>query len=68
LRRLGAAEAPGGLLSRGVAGIVDPGELSPEGALIVNLPGSPAAVATGMPLVLALAQHVLDQLGGGDHR
>ncbi len=67
LRRLGAAEAPGGLLSRGVAGIVDPGELSAEGALIVNLPGSPAAVTTGMPLVLALAQHVLDQLGGGDH-
>ncbi|MGN6272905.1 MAG: MogA/MoaB family molybdenum cofactor biosynthesis protein [Protaetiibacter sp.] len=67
LRRLGAAEAPGGLLSRGVAGVVDAGELSSEGALIVNLPGSPRAVVSGMPLVLGLARHVLEQLGGGDH-
>ena len=68
LRRIGAAEAPGGLLSRGVAGIVDAGELSATGALVVNLPGSPAAVASGMPVVLGVARHVLDQLGGGDHR
>ncbi len=62
LRRIGAAVKPAGLLSRGRAGVVDP-----EGALIVNLPGSPSAVAEGMPLILALAGHVLDQLGGGDH-
>jgi len=67
LRRLGATEAPGGLLSRGLAGVVDPGELSNEGALVVNLPGSPRAVASGMSIVLALAPHVLDQLAGGDH-
>jgi len=67
LRRLGAAEAPGGLLSRGLAGIVDAGTLSREGAIVVNLPGSPRAVASGIPVVLALAHHVIDQLGGGDH-
>lgn len=67
LRRLGAAEAPGGLLSRGVAGVVDAGALSAEGALVVNLPGSPRAVASGMPIVLGLAHHVIDQLEGGDH-
>lgn len=67
LRRLGAAEAPGGLLSRGLAGVVDAGELSAHGALVVNLPGSPRAVASGIPVVLAVAGHVIDQLGGGDH-
>lgn len=67
LRRIGAAEAPGGLLSRGLAGVVDPGAQSAEGALIVNLPGSSRAVASGVPVVLAVAQHVLDQLSGGDH-
>ncbi len=67
LRRIGALEAPGGLLSRGVAGVVDAGELSARGALVVNLSGSPRAVASGMPLVLALAPHTLAQLEGGDH-
>lgn len=67
LRRIGAAEAPGGLLSRGVAGVVDAGALSPRGALVVNLPGSPRAVASGIAVVLAVAGHVIDQLGGGDH-
>lgn len=67
LRRIGAAETPGGMLSRGVAGVVDPGGLSAEGALIVNLPGSPKAVASGMPVILSVARHVIDQLAGGDH-
>lgn len=62
LRRTGAADTPLALISRGLAGIVDP-----EGALIVNLPGSPRAVAAGLPVVLAVAAHVLDQLAGGDH-
>ncbi|MEI3848911.1 MULTISPECIES: MogA/MoaB family molybdenum cofactor biosynthesis protein [Microbacterium] len=60
LRRQSAAIAPGALLSRGVAGVSGT-------ALIVNLPGSPKAVAEGMPLVLSLARHALDQLTGGDH-
>jgi molybdenum cofactor synthesis domain-containing protein len=62
LRRRGAAEMPAGMLSRGVAGVADP-----HGALIVNLPGSPKGVASGMPVVLSVAQHALDQLGGSDH-
>lgn len=62
LRRIGAAEKPAGMLSRGIAGVVDP-----LGALVVNLPGSPAAVASGMPVILSVATHVLQQLGGGDH-
>ncbi|NHI16805.1 molybdenum cofactor synthesis domain-containing protein [Microbacterium excoecariae] len=60
LRRRGAAEAPGGLLSRGIAGVAGD-------ALVVNLPGSPKAVASGMPVVLAVAGHALGQLGGADH-
>ena len=60
LRRLGAAHKTTALLSRGVAGVVD-------GALIVNLPGSTSAVREGMPVVLALAQHVVAQLAGEDH-
>lgn len=60
LRRIGAAEKPAGLLSRGLAGVA-------RGALIVNLPGSPAAVRSGMPVVLSVAKHVSSQLAGGDH-
>lgn len=54
-------------LSRGLAGVVDPGGLSAEGALVVNLPGSPKAVASGMPVILSVARHVIDQLAGVDH-
>ncbi|MGX5772904.1 MogA/MoaB family molybdenum cofactor biosynthesis protein [Microbacterium trichothecenolyticum] len=62
LRRRGAAEKPAGMLTRGIAGVVDP-----HGVLVVNLPGSPAGVASGMPVVVSVARHVLDQLGGSDH-
>jgi molybdenum cofactor synthesis domain-containing protein len=62
LRRLGAQEKPAGMLSRGVAGVVDG-----PAALVVNLPGSPRAVASGMPVILSVAGHVLDQLRGSDH-
>jgi len=60
LRRRGAVETPHGMLSRGIAGTAG-------GALIVNLPGSPAAVGSGIPIVLSVASHVIAQLDGGDH-
>ena len=62
LRRRGAAEKPVGMLTRGMAGVVDP-----HGVLVVNLPGSPGGVASGMPVVVSVAGHVLDQLSGSDH-
>lgn len=67
LRRVGASETPGGMLSRGRSGVVAPIPGITTGALIVNLPGSPQAVASGIPIVLSVAQHVIDQLAGGDH-
>ncbi|MEV7692582.1 MogA/MoaB family molybdenum cofactor biosynthesis protein [Microbacterium sp. NPDC089189] len=60
LRREGAGEKPAIMLTRGRAGVTG-------SALIVNLPGKPAAVASGVPLVLSVAAHILDQLAGGDH-
>ena len=60
LRRQGAAEKPAGMLTRGLAGVT-------ARTLVVNLPGKPAAVASGIPVVLSVATHVLDQLAGGDH-
>lgn len=60
LRRQGAAGKPAGMLTRGLAGVAG-------AALIVNLPGKPAAVADGLPIVLSVAAHVIDQLAGGDH-
>lgn len=60
LRRRAVAVKPAGMLSRGLAGVAG-------AALVVNLPGSPAAVAEGIPVILSVAGHVVDQLGGGDH-
>lgn len=67
LRRIGASEKPGGMLSRGLAGVVDAAPGVTAGALVVNLPGSTAAVGSGIPVILSVARHVIDQLGGGDH-
>ncbi len=60
LRRRGAAEKAAALLSRGLAGTA-------SGALIVNLPGSPRAVASGIPLIVEIAAHAIGQLAGEDH-
>ncbi|MDQ1130789.1 molybdenum cofactor biosynthesis protein B [Microbacterium sp. SORGH_AS_0888] len=61
LRRVGLADTAASMLSRGRAGIAGD-------ALVVNLPGSPRAVASGMPVVLSVAAHVLGQVEGADHR
>ncbi|REJ08705.1 MogA/MoaB family molybdenum cofactor biosynthesis protein [Microbacterium bovistercoris] len=60
LRRVGAAQKPVALLTRGLAGVAG-------GALIVNLPGSPGGVRDGMPVLLSVAAHVIAQLDGSDH-
>jgi molybdenum cofactor synthesis domain-containing protein len=62
LRRVGVADTPLSVLSRGIAGVVEP-----DGALVVNLPGSTGAVASGIPVIISVAGHVIDQLKGGDH-
>ncbi len=60
LRRRGAAATPFAVLSRGLAGVAGT-------ALLVNLPGSPGAVADGIAVLDGLLDHVVDQLAGGDH-
>ena len=66
IRAVGTAAAAHAALSRGLAGVVDAREEHP-GAFVINLPGSPAAVRDAAPIVLALVDHVLGQLEGGDH-
>lgn len=65
IRRIATRETAGGMLSRGLAGVVD----GPAGrsAVVVNLAGSTAAVRSAMPVVLAVAPHAIAQLDGGDH-
>lgn len=59
-RRRGAEHLPAAMLSRGRAGLHGT-------ALVVNLPGSPGAVRDGIPVIVSVAGHVLDQLDGQDH-
>ena len=61
LRRRGLADTPLSVISRGLAGIAGPR------TLVVNLPGSPRAVSSGIAVIAEIAPHVLDQLAGGDH-
>ena len=66
LRASAVQKTPFGALTRGLAGTTDsrPGR---PGALIVHLPGKPAAVEEGLAVLLPLVPHILDQVAGGDH-
>ncbi|MHA6669147.1 MogA/MoaB family molybdenum cofactor biosynthesis protein [Homoserinimonas sp. A447] len=63
LRREGALHNPMAVISRGLAGVT----AGNARVLIVNLPGSVAAVEEGLAVLLPVTGHILDQLRGGDH-
>jgi molybdenum cofactor synthesis domain-containing protein len=60
MRRRGAAVTAAAVLSRAVAGVAD-------GCVVVNLPGSTGGVRDGLAVLDGVLDHLLDQLGGGDH-
>jgi molybdenum cofactor synthesis domain-containing protein len=61
IRAANVERVPTAVLSRGVAGTIGD-------ALVVTLPGSPGAVQDGLAVLQPLVEHILDQIGGGDHR
>ena len=54
-------DIPTAMLSRGLAGV--------SGAtVLINLPGSPGGVKDGLAVLESVLKHLVDQIGGGDHR
>lgn len=60
MRAASMAVTPMAMLSRGVAGTLG-------GSLVVNVPGSPKAATENLAAVLAVLDHAVDQMAGGDH-
>ena len=64
IRRRGEEKIASAALSRGLVGVT---ARSPEGALVVNAPGSRGGVSDAVAVIGPLAAHIIDQLAGGDH-
>lgn len=68
LRQAGRDQTPAAVLSRGVAGIVDPAlPDTHRPVVVITLPGSRRAAEQAVPLLAPLMPHLVDQLDGGDH-
>jgi molybdenum cofactor synthesis domain-containing protein len=61
MRLVSRDKVPTSILSRGVAGIIGD-------ALVVTLPGSPGGARDGMAVLSPILGHIVDQIGGGDHK
>ena len=64
IRRRGEEKVASAALSRGLVGVT---ARSPEGALVVNAPGSRDGVTDTVAVIGPLTAHIIDQLASGDH-
>ena len=64
IRRRGEEKIASAALSRGLVGVT---ARCPEGALVVNAPGSRGGVSDTVAVIGPLVAHIVDQLAGGDH-
>lgn len=64
IRRRGEENTASAVLSRGLVGVT---ARSPEGALVVNAPGSRGGVTDTVAVIGPLTAHIIDQLASGDH-